>query len=407
MTEPLELLVVEGQKQGARTPISESELTSVGNDYDCDVMLGLPGIEHALALTNSEGQQKSPVDYPKLEMKQHEGRLLLRVVRGNIQVGEKVLAEGDQSELLPDTQVTLGDSVFIAGPTSALQTVKNELNQKAQLSQEDQPDLSDSQGQDIAAANADTSIAETAEQTDMASSNAKPRKRGFSFMNAVAVLCVVVGGVVTYLNYDQSNKPVEPDAAKSVAAELERGGFSGLSVALLENDAVLVDGFLESRAELYEARNLLQSTSNTSIEWDVQLGETLVDSVQSVFQVNGVEATVESVASGSVLVQTQSDDLALLERTEKIAYADVANLEHLELVNTVPVVAEETELENNSVDSLPGKRIVLIVKDEYILTEDGSVYYTGSVLPSGHKVLAILDKKIQVELNDSQIELTF
>jgi len=400
MTEPLELVVIEGQKHGARAPISESGLTSVGNDYDCDVMLGLPGIEHALALSNPENQQKKmPADYPKLEMKQHEGRLLLRVVRGNIQVGEKMLAEGGQSELLPDTPVTLGDSVFVAGPTSALQVVESQLAQK------DQTSLSDNQ--ELATTSSETSMAESVEQTEVESTEVKPKKRGFNFMTALATLCVVVGGIVTYVNYGQSNEPPKPDASKLVAAELERGGYAGLSVALLENDSVLVNGFLDSRAELVEVRTLLQSSSNTTIEWDVRLGETLVDSVQSVFQVNGIEATVESVADGSVLVQTNSDDLALLERIEKVAYADVANLKHLELANTIPVVAEEPEPENNSIDSIPGKRIVLIVKDEYILTEDGSVYYTGSVLPSGHKVLAILDKKIQVELNDSQIELTF
>jgi len=171
----------------------------------------------------------------------------------------------------------------------------------------------------------------------------------------------------------------------------------------------LVNGFLESRAELHEVRNLVQSSTDATIEEDIQLGEELVDSVQSVFQVNDVAATVESVSKGSVLVRTNSDDMGLLERIEKIAYDDVADLEHLELINTIPVVTAEEEVEpkNNSVDSLPGKRIVLIVAGEYIKTEDDSVYYQGSVLPSGHKVLAILDKKIQVVLDGNQTELTF
>jgi len=392
MTEPLELLVIEGQKHGARAPVSTSDITSVGNDYDCDVMLGLPGIEHALTSADSDNQPKLPNEYPKVEIKQHEGRLLLRVVRGNIQVGQDVLSEGGHSELSPDTPVTLGNSVFVVGPSTALQVIDK------------QPGLSDNR--DMATSDTTALVAELVQQSGAESAAIKPKQRVVSVMNAVAALCVVVGGIIAFVNYGQSDRRTQVDATKTVSAQLERGGFAGLSVAFLDDNAVLVNGFLESRSQLYEARTLLQSSTNAVIEWDVQLGETLVDSVQSVFQVNGVVATVESVASGSVLVKTSTDDLPLLERIEQVAYADVANLEHLELINTVPAVAA-AEPQNKDFASIPGKRIVMSVAGEYILTEDGSVYYTGSVLPSGHKVLAILDNAIQVELNNHQIELTF
>jgi len=222
MNESLELLVIEGPKQGARAPISASEVTSVGNDYDCNVMLGLPGIEHALALPNAENQKKLPSDYPKLEMKKHEGRLLIRVVRGSIQVGQKLLDEGGQAELQPDNATANSTSVV---QTAATPTAK------------------------------------------------KPTKRTFNVVSAVASLCIVVGGAVAFVNYGQTNNEAVPEVSKTVAAELERGGFSGLSVTLLDNDTVAVNGFLQSRAELVEARNLLQSTSSALIEWDVQLGQ--------------------------------------------------------------------------------------------------------------------------------------
>ena len=398
MTEPLELLVIEGQKNGARTRISDTDVTSVGNDYDCDVMLGLPGVEHALALPGAEKKEKLPVDYPKLEMKQHEGNLLVRVVRGNVQVGQKTLSEGGQAALQPDTPVTLGNSVFVVGPSSALPTVSSTTD-----SVEDA-----SQGHENANQDTEAGVAINQGETDSADAETKPKKRGISLMNAVAALCVVVGGVVAFVNYEHSGDSTQPDASETVSAQLEQAGYTGLTVSLLDGDTVLVNGFMESRAELYEARSLLQTSTDALVEWDVKLGETLVDSVQSVFQVNGVAASVESVSSGSVLVQTETDDLALLERIKEIAYADVADLEHLELANTVPVVAEvEEEPKNVGLDSIPGKRIVMIMAGEYIKTEDGSVYYQGSILPSGHKVLAILDKKIQVEFNDEQTELTF
>jgi len=336
--------LIEGQKHGARTPISDSKLTSVGNDYDCDVMLGLPGIEHALALPGAENEQKKlPVDFPKLEMQQHEGRVFLKVVRGNIQVGQKTLSEGGQSELLPDTPVKLGNSVFVVGPTSALQKVESQLGSSpgSQLNSPLENLLDVSAVNDVATTDTGATdvaaLTEQSEQPELESAEVKPEKRAAVMLKAVAVVCVVVGGIVAVLNYGKSADVPVPDASKAVAAELEQGGFAGLSVALLDNDAVLVNGFLESRAELYEARSLVQASTDASVEWEVQTGEALVESVQSVFQVNGVE---------------------------KIAYDDVADLEHLELVNSVPVVAvEEAEQKNNSMDSIPGKRIVMISDD--------------------------------------------
>ena len=134
----------------------------------------------------------------------------------------------------------------------------------------------------------------------------------------------------------------------------------------------------------------------------------MADSVGSVFRVNGLEAEVALVDEGIVSVNTNTSDHELLERVEQSAYADVPDLKKLELANEEPVVVAQ-EPEKDPIESLPGKRIVMIVASEptYLQTEDGSRYFEGSILPSGHMVTAILDETVHLQLEDERIELSF
>ena len=83
-------------------------------------------------------------------------------------------------------------------------------------------------------------------------------------------------------------------------------------------------------------------------------------------------------------------------------------MRELKSVNEPPEIEVE-EPPPQRIDSLPGKRIVMIVASEpkYIQTEDGSRYFENSILPSGHTIVAILDKKVQLLLDEKQVELSF
>ena len=114
------------------------------------------------------------------------------------------------------------------------------------------------------------------------------------------------------------------------------------------------------------------------------------------------------IGEGVVSVNTVTDDLDLLQRIEENVYRDVSDLQELELINEPPVKEEEVP-DANRLDDIPGKRIVMIVASEptFIQTEDGSRYFEGSILPSGHLITAILDEKVQLLLDGKQIELSF
>ena len=57
----------------------------------------------------------------------------------------------------------------------------------------------------------------------------------------------------------------------------------------------------------------------------------------------------------------------------------------------------------------PGKRISSLVPGEpaYLVTADGSRYFLGALLPSGHRVMQIAKGSLALELNGQQLILNF
>ena len=57
----------------------------------------------------------------------------------------------------------------------------------------------------------------------------------------------------------------------------------------------------------------------------------------------------------------------------------------------------------------PGKRIASLVPGEpgYLVTADGSRYFVGAVLPSGHRVTAIAQQRVTLERDGQSQTLNF
>jgi len=57
----------------------------------------------------------------------------------------------------------------------------------------------------------------------------------------------------------------------------------------------------------------------------------------------------------------------------------------------------------------PGKRIASLITSEpaYLVTADGSRYFVGALLPSGHRVARINPGSVTLELHGQQTTLNF
>ena len=383
-SEQLELIVIEGTKQGARIDLPSDIVTTVGVGYDCDIVLDLPSLYTAVPQHSSGQAERSEPgeDLPVVELLKEGNSLNLKVLQGSVMINDQTVESGVESLLDVNTTVRVHNNVFVVRSESS------ELD--------DYTRYADSEtDQNIVSSN------------HLSAAPEQQRKRVFvGAAQSIAGILVLGGAAWAYTNAETETPVKINDVVTGVEFDLEKGGFSDLNVVLEDDNTIAINGYLQHRSDLHKAREQVQT--NEFLDWDVKLGESLAESVGSVYRVNGIAAEVAVIGEGVVSVNTVTDDLDLLQRIEENVYRDVSDLQELELINEPPVKEEEVP-DANRLDDIPGKRIVMIVASEptFIQTEDGSRYFEGSILPSGHLITAILDEKVQLLLDGKQIELSF
>ena len=132
----------------------------------------------------------------------------------------------------------------------------------------------------------------------------------------------------------------------------------------------------------------------------------LVHQVADVFRLHGVAVEAQARADGGVLVQARERDAWRVEQAEQAARRDVAGLPSLTVRNQPPALATTTRA---PLEPDAGKRITSVVDNAdapFFVTADGSRYFTGALLPSGHRVLLIADKSVTVERDGQLTKLT-
>ena len=374
MDQSLELVVIEGRKKDATIALPLGATTTVGLGYNCDVVLDLPALYQNLP-------QQSVDNLPVVELHNDLNRITVSILSGDVTIDGQTASAGMAGQLNLDTAVCIDGNTFIVRACTVDSVSSTELARRPARS------------------------IENTERHEL-----PPTRTKESIFAGAAQVCggfFIIAGALLAHKYTQAPEPVAmTDIATGVETNLLSNGFDELNVVLNEDHTIAVNGYLDNRADLYRAKSQIQVPD--LVQWEVKTGESLAESVGSVYRVNGVSAEVEVLGEGSVAVNTATNNLDLLKRVEESVYADVSELHALELVNVPPEKPVE-EKPKNKFEELPGKRVVMIVASDptYVLTEDGSRYFEGSILPSGHMIMAILDKKIRLQLDEDEVELTF
>ena len=246
---------------------------------------------------------------------------------------------------------------------------------------------------------------------------------------AAVILCAALG--VSYALHRPSAPAPTPPALSAASAEQARrasptsapsdlprrlAGAGFEKIALVEGEGatgapVRLSGYVDSRRRLNELQRLARD-AHPRPELDVYVQRDILEGVRDVYRTNGVEAAVESLGPGEVRVITaelEPRDPAFMRAA---AMEDVAGLVRLEVRNDPPPVAppEPPEPERPpSVEEVPGKRVVAVVNGSpsYVVTEDDSRYFVGSLLPTGHTIAAIAEEGVTLEWRGQRTELRF
>jgi type III secretion protein D len=185
---------------------------------------------------------------------------------------------------------------------------------------------------------------------------------------------------------------------------LQTSEFSALATTTHPDGRVELRGRLATVAERARLDAwLAERQLAPSIE--VQVDEMLVRDVTETFRINGVPVKAQVAGPGSVAVDAAERDVDRLARAEEIVRRDVHGLTSLAVRNiATPLPKPLPPIPDN-----PGKRIASLVPGQpaYLVTADGSRYFVGSMLPTGHRIAAIAAQSVTLEREGQQTTLNF
>ncbi|MBL8277383.1 MAG: hypothetical protein JNL93_11835 [Pelomonas sp.] len=129
-------------------------------------------------------------------------------------------------------------------------------------------------------------------------------------------------------------------------------------------------------------------------------------SVVEVFRLYGIAAQPSWSPEGELVMHTRERDAARVQAATAAARRDVPRLPALRVDNQPPATAQAPAAPT---PEDPAKRLVAVIDNSdspYFITADGSRYFNGALLPSGHRVVEIAERAVVVERDGQRTRLT-
>ena len=373
-SDPRELRVLAGPQCGAVLPLLPQRSYSIGTRFGADIVLRQPAVPAEGATGGEDAECRASISL------EPEGVLLLAQA-GQVQVDGTALAVGE-SRLVPwTTPWQLGGCTLAAGPQGAWTP---------------------------AAPAAATSPAPAPTAAPAAPAAPTPaRLRGWGRRLATGGGAVVLASLSMWaLAMAIAPASPRPEAlAQRAQATLHAAGMTAVTVSLAAGPAdPVVEGYLDTHAQRTRAESLL-AAQGLRPRFAVWINENLAQAVQDVYRVHGISAQVQTLGPGRVRVNTALADVSALASIERTVRRDVQGLNQLDTRNAPPpgVPSPVPALDD------PGKRVASIVTGDepYVATQDGTRYFIGALLPTGHRILAIADGRVQLEREGLNTALAF
>lgn len=352
-----ELHVLEGEQQGARTVLPRGQRIIIGGAFDGDVVLRGAGVLGQRIALVADG-----------------AALQLQVIEGEIEAGGRRLAAGQSVQLPLDTPVSVGGSrigvVRVPEPAAA-----------------DVPAFEDTS----------PAVAQLPRTVTLRTWSRRLAGGG-------AALAAISIGVLAFAYSVAPQPPTAAQQARRAEALLHGAGLQRLAVSAASNGELRIDGYLETTAQRAKAEQIVAGEGLVP-RWQVFVNENVASAVQDVFRTHGVAARVEAVGPGAMRVDTTVADPRVLETIRSSARRDVPGLAALELRNDpLPAQGAPTPAIED-----PGKRVASIAPGDppYVVTVDGTRYFEGALLPTGHRIAGIEEHRVVLDFNGVRTALVF
>ncbi len=375
------LKILAGRAQGAAAPLALGETVTIGHDLDCDVVLRDPSAKGIrLRLTPAS---------PSAEVE---------VLAGEIELLGHALTAPAHAMLPAYLPLMIGDNALAVGAPDSPRWSEAE-----RLLGASQRPVNDDEGE---AEPVPASMASSALDVLAGWRSILGRAGAMVRKTPHAASILVFGGALACVTYAAANAPLwdarRPDTGR-VHDMLSQNGFARLAVKDSPTEGKVVIGGVLARESDKERLHQIVDTRRLPARIEVVTGEGLAKSVEDVFSASGLPAAArpEGLAGVRVEVAGSAERVAEIERTVR---TDVRGLRAL-TIERRPGEDKAGKLFEDG----PGKRVVSVVAGEagFVTTADGARYFTGSVLPTGDRIVQVASQSVTVEKDGRTTQLMF
>jgi type III secretion protein D len=361
------LEVVAGPRAGARIAVEDGRALSIGYAFDEDVVIRHPSANGVRAVLSRDD----------------EG-IRLRVESGTVQLLGVPVEAGRSARLPRWVPFAIGDAVLAVGPGrgegwEACRRLARRL-------------AAERDGIEVVGA---------------ADAPPAPRRRATARWWRVPALLAIPGaiGLAVLLAWPAppgAERIADPHAARTLRAMLADEGLSHLKIEPAAQGGLLLQGLVDRETDRVRLADRL-AQAGIPVRLDLGTGEQLARQVGDVLRLNGIAAQSRHLGRGVVEARFVDPGAPRRELIESAVRRDVPGLAGL-VIETSP--APEAPARAAPADA--GKRVVNVVYGPrgYVVTADGSRYFEGAFLPSGHRIVRIADDEVRIERNGSVTRLS-
>lgn len=362
-----ELRVLEGPQRGARAPLASGigcEVVATSGQADADVVL------------REEGK---PV---RVRVTADMRDALIEVLEGEVKIGSQVLAAGAQAAWAMYAPLSIGRSVIAFGRGA----------------------LGEWPGSARSATGAAALAGPAKSTAAKAAGKPAPKRRAELWLATTGAAVLIVCGAALWTAHLAAAPRTEAVELPPLAMLLKGSEFSTLEAVNRADGEIELRGRIETVAQRARLDTWLAGQQATPAI-DVQVDEALARDVTETFRVTGAAVNARVTGLGAVAVEVSEQDTKKLARAEEQVRRDVRGLKTLTVKNTATPLPPP----GPAVPADPGKRIASLVPGEpgYVVTADGSRYFEGSMLPTGHRIVQVASNRVTLDRDGYSSTLNF
>jgi type III secretion protein D len=376
----LVLRVLSGRQKGADYRLSSGLTVTIGHSFNHDVVL-----------RGSDTKDLS------LELHLSETVAQLRVVSGQVQLLGRPLAAGEQAQLPAFVPVTAGETSFAIGDAHSERWEEATAISEAPVATAPlptEPVLVSEQTNRVKSM--DNAVQHFATQFEPVAKAVAFERRWPLYAGIAAVLLLVAalsGPIGQFVEFN-NNGPA------AIEQKLARAGFKGVRAVDKGSDKIILSGLLRNDKELARLRAFAAEKLD-GVEVNVRTMDELAAAATGVLSGQGIDAEAKPARGNAVLIN--SEYLPKDRQDELIAMIkkDIPQIGNV--IFRIESGRGDRDLQYFFSSGDFGLASFVDGDPAYIKTADGTRWFKGAVLPTGHNITAMGGGRIQFERN-GQIE---